>query len=71
MLPALYVAPALAQRRTTPLTVAIPSPVGLASSRYTFNGLSPEAWLGIAAGPLLIRYGFPRIHPVISDLAVL
>ena len=44
------VAPALRYELAAFLAIAIPSAVGSASSRYTFNGLSPEAWLGIVPG---------------------
>jgi hypothetical protein len=37
---------------TTPVAVPVPSPVGSSSSRYTFKGVSTQAWLGIVLGPL-------------------
>src|SRR5690242_8950009 len=41
------VTPAFGYKRLAPPTLAVPAPVGSSVSRYTFNGLSPEAWLGI------------------------
>ena len=45
-----HIAPSLAYELITPLTLTSPAPEGSASSRYTFNGLSPEAWLAIIPG---------------------
>ena len=64
MLLALHVAPGLGDKLAAPFTTTSPTAVGSATSRYTFNGLSPEAWLGIVLGLRLGRWEFPRIHPI-------
>jgi hypothetical protein len=56
------IAPTLRYELTAFFAIAAPAAVGSASSRYTFNGLSPKAWLGIVLGTT--RLEVPRIHPV-------
>jgi hypothetical protein len=56
------IAPLLRDKDATFLALAFPATVGSTSSRYTFNGLSPIAWLGIVLG--MTRSDVPRIHPV-------
>jgi hypothetical protein len=56
------IAPALGDKSPAFLAVAFPATVGSASSRYTFDRLSPIAWLGIVLS--MTRWDVPRINPV-------